>query len=228
MKNHLKRIATPRTWVIDRKCNTFICRPSAGAHSYENGLPLGIILRDILKLSSSMTEVKKLLNNNDILVDGKRRKNHHYIVGLFDVLNIPTTKKAYRIVFDNKGRIVVKECDEKESGFKICKIVGKTILTKGRVQYNLHDGKNIISEEKAKVGDSLMLTLPKLEIKEVLPLEKNVTVFLTKGKHSGDIGKFKEINANVAVYTKDKQDVETDKNYLFVIGKDKPKINFEN
>jgi len=40
MKNHLKRIATPRTWVIDRKAETFITRPKPGAHSLYFGMSL--------------------------------------------------------------------------------------------------------------------------------------------------------------------------------------------
>ena len=41
MKNHLKRIASPRTWLINRKSNTFITRPKPGAHSFEHGISLG-------------------------------------------------------------------------------------------------------------------------------------------------------------------------------------------
>ena len=112
MKNHLKRIASPRTWAIDRKNNKFITRPRPGAHSFENGLALGVIIRDHLKLASTMSEVKKTLNNNEVLVDGKRRKDHRYLIGLFDVLKI--AKKSYRIIFDRKGRIIVTEISEKD------------------------------------------------------------------------------------------------------------------
>ncbi len=228
MKNHLKRIASPRTWTIDRKKNVFITRPKPGAHPFENGLPLGTIIRDHLKFASTTGEAKKALNNNEILVDGKRRKDHRYLVGLFDVLTFPQQNKSFRLLFDKKGRIIVTEIDSKESNLKPCKIVGKTILAKKRLQLNLHDGKNIIADLKAKVGDTLLLTLPKMEIKEVLPLEKGAPVFLTKGKHSGDVGKFKGMKNNEAVYSKGKEDIETAKEYLFVIGKDKPLIEINN
>ena len=228
MKNHLKRIASPRTWTINRKGGKFITRPKPGAHSFEDGLPLGVIMRDFLGLASTMSEVKKVLNNQEILVDGKRRKDHRYIVGLFDVLMVPKLNKSYRGIFDNKNRIVVIEISDKEKTIKPCKIAGKTTLTKNRIQYNLHDGKNIVSDLKAKVGDTFLLTLPSLEIKETLPLKPGVTVYLTKGKHGGDVGLFKGMKNNEAVYTKGKDEVETAKNYLFVIGKDKPVIELKN
>jgi len=224
MKNHLKRIATPRTWVIDRKAQTFITRPNPGAHSLYFGTSLGVILRDQLGLVSTMSEVKKALNRKNILVDGKRRKDHRHAVGLFDVISVSETKKSYRVLLDNKGRLAIQEIDEKEASLKPCKIVGKKILAKGKLQYNLHDGKNIISDQKANVGDTFILSLPKLEIKEVLPLKEGNFVFLTKGKHGGNSGILKEIRGTEATYTSQKKDIETTKAYLFVLGEKDTKI----
>ena len=224
MKNHLKRIATPRTWIIDRKRSVFITRPNSGAHKFEAGISLGVILRDNLKLASIMSEAKKILNNNEILVDGKRRKDHRFIVGLFDVLSVPKIDKHYRVVFNKKGKILISEIDLKESKMKVCKVMGKTILPKGKIQLNLHDGKNILSDVSVKVGDSVVLSLPNLKIKEVLPLTEGVTVFLTKGKHAGDVGKFKHFRDEEAIYVLDGKEIETAREYLFVIGKDKPMI----
>ena len=228
MKNHLKRIASPRTWTIDRKGGKFTIRPKPGTHKLEDGLALGTILRDFLGLAKTTSEVKKLLNNNQILVDGKARKEHKFIVGLFDVLTIESLKKSYRLYFDRKGRIIVKEISAEEANLKPCQVTGKIVLAGGKVQYNLHDGKNILAEIQAKIGDTLLLALPKLEVKEVLPLQKGATVYLTKGKHSGDVGQFKEIIKNEAIYLVDKTEIETAKEYLFVIGKDKAMITIDN
>ena len=168
-----------------------------------------------------MNEVRKILNNKNILVDGKRRKDPKFIVGLFDVISMPLLKKSFRLIFDKKGRILVKEIPEKESSIKISKIVGKTVLVKNKIQLNLHDGKNILSDGGAKVGDSVVLSLPDLKVKEVLPLKEGATIFLTKGKHGGSVGTLKEIKNNEATYSVDGKDVETARNYLFVIGDEK-------
>jgi len=227
MKNHLKRIATPKTWVINRKKNIFIVRPSPGAHSFAYGLPLGVILRDILKLATTMGEVKKIINNKEVLIDNKRRKDHRFIVGLFDVIAIPDLKKYHRVVLDKKGRLVVIDIDEKEATLKPSKIVGKTCVAGGKIQYNLHDGRNMVSDKKANVGDTFLISLVDLKIKEVYNLVKGVTIFLTKGKHAGDLGLFKEIKDEEAIYTKEGEEVETAKEYLFVVGDKKPivKVN---
>jgi small subunit ribosomal protein S4e len=217
MKNHLKRIAAPRTWLIDRKSNTFIVRPKPGAHSLEMGMSLGYIMRDVLKLASAMSEVKKLLNNNEILVDGKRRKDHRMMVGLFDIIAIPNLKKYFKIELDLKGRLAVKEIKEDESKNKVCKIVGKRMLSKGKIQLNLHDGKNILGEKAVKVGDSVELEIPSLKMGKVYGLKEGAEVFLTGGKHSGNQGKLEKIQENVATCEVGKGKIETSKNHLFVV-----------
>ena len=68
MKNHLKRISAPKTWKINRQENTFVIRPTASGHQLGSGLPLGVILRDFLKLVNTTSEVKKLLASDELEV----------------------------------------------------------------------------------------------------------------------------------------------------------------
>lgn len=225
MKNHLKRSVSPKTWIINRKENKFTIRPNPGAHSLANGLPLGLILRDKLKLASTTGEIKKILNNQEILVDGKRRKNHRLIVGLFDVVSIPLISKNYRLLVDTKGRLVLIEISAEESKIKISKAVGKTVLRGGKIQFNLHDGKNILTDKKAKVGDSFILSLPKLEIKKILPFKEGAHVFLIKGKHAGDAGILKTVKGVEATYSARDTNIDTAKEYFFVVGESKAEIN---
>lgn len=222
MTNHLKRIASPKSWRINKQEFVFTIKPSPGAHANVMGLPLGIILRDILKLATTVSEVKKILNNKQVLVDGCRKKDHRFNVGLFDVLTIGEIGKHYRMYLDTKGFLGLKEVDAKESVVKASKVVGKTVLPKGKIQYHLYDGKNFTSDEKMNVGDSVVLDLPKLAVKKVLPLKAGMTVFLIKGKHCGDVGVLKHIKGDQAVYTVDGEEVETAKAYLFVVGEKEP------
>ncbi len=213
--------------MIDRKENKFTIRPNPGAHPLESGLPLGLILRDTLKLASTTGEIKKILNNQEILVDGKRRKNHRLIVGLFDVISIPKISKNYRLLVDLKGRLILVEIPAEESRLKICKVLGKTVLRGGKMQFNLHDGKNILAGKEAKVGDSFVLSLPNLEIKKVLPFKEGAYVFLTKGKHAGDAGVLKAIKGAEATYCARNTSIDTAKKYFFVVGEGKAEIKLE-
>ena len=218
MKHHLKRIAAPKSWIIDRRKNVYIVRPTSGGHALGMGLPLGLVLRDVLKVASTMTEVKKMLHTKSILIDGKRRKEYSFMVGIFDVITFPDTGKSYRVAFDTKGRVIVSEINGAELSIKPCKIIGKTALAGKKIQFHLHDGKNIIMDKDAKVGDTLLLQLPTLEVKDILPLQSGAAVFLTKGDHRGDIGVLKEIHDRNAVYIAAGQEIETTRDYLFVVG----------
>lgn len=228
MKNHLKRISAPKTWILNRQVRTFTIRPKPGAHALSEGLSLGSIVRDELKLASTLTETKKVLINNEILVDGKRRKEYQFMVGLFDVVKVPLLKHSYRVILDQKGRIKIVLIPEAESSIKVCKVVGKKVLSGKKLQINLHDGKNVLSDVKVNVGDSVVVTLPEFKIKEVLPLTSGATIFLTRGKHHGDLGKFKTIKGAEAIYIKGDEEVQTAKEYLFVVGKEKPVIEIKN
>src|SRR3989344_2990930 len=100
MKNHLKRIASPKTWLLDRKERTFVVRPNPGTHPLRLGVSLGAVLRDMINAASTMREIRKILNAQDVLVDGVKRKDHRFMVGLFDVVSIPSLKSHYRMVLD--------------------------------------------------------------------------------------------------------------------------------
>ncbi len=227
MKNHLKRIAAPRTWVLDRHERTYTLRPNSGSHTLESGLALGFILRDILKLGATTHEVRKILINTEVLVDGKRTKDYRFMVGFFDVLSIPELKKHYRVIFDRKGRLTIIEIPATESNVKVSKVVGKSLICGGKVQLHLYDGKNILSDVTVKVGDSILVSLPDLKVKEVFPLNVGSAVFLAQGKHSGDMGTVKELKPEEAIYTSSKGDVATARSYLFVVGSKKPIITLQ-
>ena len=218
MTNHLKRIAAPASWLIDRRSKVFVIKPLPSGHALRHGLPLGVVLRDILGLGTTMTEIKKVLNHSEIAVDGRRRKDPHYLVGLFDVITVPSLKKTYFMAFDKKGRMMAKEAAKNE-GSKLCKIMGKTVLGKNKIQLHLHDGKNVLSSPKAQVGDSVLIRFPSWSVEEVLPLRTGAQVYLTGGKHQGEWGMLKEIKGNEATYAGEEKENRTLKQYLFVIPK---------
>ncbi|MFC1801121.1 30S ribosomal protein S4e [Nanoarchaeota archaeon] len=227
MKDHLKRNFVPKNWPIKRKAARFLIRPKPSGHPMESGLPLAVILRDVLGHVQTLREVKKVLHDNDVLVDSKRRKDPKFLVGLFDVLSLPVVKEDYRLLFDKKGKLSLLAIDEKEAKIKVAKVIGKRALKKGKVQLNLHDGKNILSDDKIKVGDSVVLSLPDNKIQQVLPLKEKAQVYLVKGKRAGSSGVLKEISGNKAIYESGKEKIETLKDYIMVVGEDKPIIKLE-
>lgn len=230
MSKHLKRYFAPKTWKIKRKGIKFVAKPIPGAHKIEVSLPLNVILRDILGYANSNREVKFILEKKNIVIDGIRRKDHKFPVGLLDVLSLKDIDEHFRIILDKKGKIELIKIGKDESALKLCKVTGKCMV-KGKVQLNLHDGKNIFVQKNTyKVGDSVLMVLGKKnEIKEHISIDKNVLIYLTGGKHIGQVGKVQDIIGNRILYKTESGDVvETLKEYAFPIGKDKPLIKLTN
>ncbi len=221
MSRHLARMNAPRTWAVRRKGIMFIAKPRGG-HPTEHGLPLVVILRDILKYVKNTREARRLVNTEEVLIDGKRVKDVRRNVGLFDVLSIPKIKEHYRVYLSRQGKVaIVKAAEEK---IKPAKIIGKRLVD-GKVQLNLYDGNNLFGDNSYKVGDTIVLDLPSKKIAHHYKLEKGAIIYMTGGKHLGDIGRIENVtDTGIVCKTKEGDVFLMPKQYAFVIGKEKSVI----
>ena len=225
MSKHLKRYFAPKTWKIKRKGIKYVTKPSPGPHKTKMSLPINVILRDILNYADSNREVKFMLEKRNVMVDGIRKKDYRFPIGLFDVLSLNDINEHFRVIFDKRGKIDLIKIGKEEKELKLCKITGKNMV-KGKVQLNLYDGKNIfVKEDGYKIGDSVLLKLgKKIEVTEKISLGKDALVYLTGGAHIGQIGKVQDIIGNRILYKIGSQVVETLKEDVITIGKDNPLI----
>jgi len=223
MKAHIKRQAMPKTWDIKRKKIRFVARPFPGG-KFNFGVPLVVILRDILHKGKTSKEVKSILLNNEVFVNGVKRKEIKFFVGLMDVLSIPSSKEYFRVLVNKKSEIEILSITKEESEKLLCKIINKS-LVKGKCQLNLHNGRNILIDQKGEynVGDSVLLI--KNQIKECIKLEKDSLAYLIGGKHIGRIVAINDIKDKI-IKCGIKDDVfDVVKNHIFVVGKEKPLIS---
>lgn len=229
VKRHLKRLATPNTWKIQKKGLRFITRPSPGAHSQKFSVPVSIVLKNMIKCARTTREVKKLLLSSEVMVDGKRVKDRRFPVGLMDVVFLKPSKENYRVVFDEKGRLAVINIDEKEAKSKLCQVGGKTILKGGKMQLNLSDSRNIIVEkDDYKAGDSIAIEVPSQKITGRFKLEKGAAILLVAGKHIADVGIVEKAGSYAIIYKNEKGETKTtSRKYAFVVGKEKPALKIK-
>ena len=224
-KDHLMRLAAPKTWQISRKGPKFITKPVPGPHGLENCVPISVLLKEILHYASTTKEVKKILNANDIKIDGKSTKDFRFPAGIFDTIEFTNINEYFRVVLNRKGKLDLIKIKKEEALLKPCKITRKTMV-RGKLQLNLYDGKNIfVSNNTYKVGDTLLLSLPEQKINRHFKLDKKSTIFLTGGKHIGEVGNVEDIMQDRIIYKDQKGSlIETSKKYAFVIGDNKPSI----
>jgi len=239
---HLKREASPAFWPIHRKEFTWAVKPRPGLHSINRCIPLVLIVREILGLAKTRKEAKKIIAQGKIKVDGKVRRDDRFPAGLMDVISIPEIKANYRILPSEKG-LTLYPIDEKEAGFKICRIEDKTTVRGGHIQLNLHDGRNVLirvedpanaEEDKYRTLDTLMMSIPDQEIIEHLRLEEGMTAILIDGKNIGKHGIISSIEKqtgrkrrNLLVNIEDERGkiYQSILDYAFVIGNKTPRIS---
>lgn len=226
VKAHLKRINAPRTWTIKRKENVFITRPDPSGHKLGECMPLNLIIKEFLGLAKTTKEVRDIVYNKEVMVDGKRRKRIAYGVGLFDVIEIPELNKAYRMLFNNKGKLVMQEIEDKEKHLKPKKIIKKTTLKKAHIQLNFSDGCNsLVDKDHYKVGDVVIMNCKENKIIDHLTFEKGNYVYFTGGKQIGKYGRIENVEKDIISFkTDDGMVLETAKEYAFIIGKNAPVI----
>ena len=227
---HMKRIAVPKVVPItDKKNSVWIIKPKPGPHATKHCIALGVLLRDVLKVVSTARELKRILHLRKVLVDGKVRVNKKFPVGIMDVISF--TGKNYRILVDWKGRLVPTEIDAKKSDTKILKVVGKHTSPGGKITLTFHDGKNMIADNNVKVGDTVVVKLPKAEMASHLKIESGARCLVEKGKHAGKVVTLREIlrrkdGKRPEVIVEDEGgSFETVLDYLMVVGKDFEKVN---
>ena len=227
MGKHQRRMASPTSWPVERKTHAWVVGANAGSHSKETGIPLLVVVRDLLKIANSSKEAKRIINEGSILVDGKTRKDYKYIAGLFDIISLPALNEHYRVLLDHNNRF--KLFKESADVKKLCRINDKTIMRKGAVQLNLHDGSNIIATNEFRTFDTLMLSIPDRKIARHIPYRPGNLALIVGGEHSGEKGKIKQIRkvrgsgTNMVVLSNDKE-FETIEDYVFVVGESAPEL----
>jgi small subunit ribosomal protein S4e len=234
-RRHLKRKPAPEFWPIHRKEALWTVKPNAGPHRISRCIPLTLVLRDVLGVAKTRSEVKTIIHQEKILVDGKVQREELYPTGLMDVISIPEMEKWYRVLPNEKG-LFFYPVKKDESTFKLCRIENKTVSHGGNMQLNLHDGRNTLitvkdpnkpEEDVFHPLDTLKISLPNQEILEHIKLTEGSQALIVSGKNAGKHGKIisiehrqtqKRRNSLVSIADERGTRFQTTADYVFVIG----------
>lgn len=103
-----------------------------------------------------------ILNDKDgnVKVDNKVRKDHGFPTGLMDVISMEKSRENYRVLYDVKGRFILRKIKAEEAAFKLCKIKSRS-MGPNKIPYIVtHDGRTFrFPDPSIKVGDSIKLNL---------------------------------------------------------------------
>jgi len=225
----VKRQMAPTFWAIKRKESQFVQRVKPGPHPKHMAYPLGMVLRDVLKVASTMHEAERILNAGKVKVDGIIRYDPNLAVGLMDVIDL-VTGRAHRMVPKDSALLDSIAIEDSEKGVKLVRVTSKTIIKGKKTQYGFHDGKTLISDQKLKVGDTCVIDLPKVQVNSHIAFEKGSTALIITGENAGKVGKIEDIQDGIfslpkrALVSFENKSVELPVEMVMVVGKDKPVI----
>ncbi|MFW6286128.1 MAG: hypothetical protein ACOC16_03325 [Nanoarchaeota archaeon] len=222
---HLKRHSAPSAWSIKRKNITFVTKPNPGSYKTRYVVPVIIIIRDILKYAETSKEVKLIIHNQEVLLNGKKVIDIKTPVGMFDILEIKEAKEKYMVLFDNFGKIKLISVKD---NLLYLKVNNKKQVKSGGYQLNFMNGFNLLVDEKVfnsvNVEDTVIFDYVKKKIEKVLPLAEKSFVYMFDGKFKGFFGEVKKFDLYNGL-TKDNVQIDinnvihtTAKDYCFVVG----------
>ena len=233
MSDHLKRLNAPESWHIPRKTEKFITKTSPGPHN-ANAIPVAVWLREQMHYASNMKEVKQILIQKDIIINGKPCRNPRMGIGIFDIISIPRIGKHYRILRDKKGRHKTIEIDAEAAKSRLAKVRNKTTVPGGKVQLNLRFGANVLADNTYKPGDSVVLSLEpenRFAILDHFPFAVGNMAMVIGGKHSGKVARIVGIEKvpgsvpnRVILEDQSSTRFETIDDFIYMVGREKPAL----
>ena len=226
-----KTLSAEKIMGYERKKSIWRVSYKCGAHNKKQGLPLEFVIRDLLGYAKTMKEVKKVLQTEEIKINGLVRKEIKFTAGLFDIIDVIPKKERYVILFDKKGRAKLKQIPITEQLTKLSKVLDKKVIAKGKIQLRTNDGRTIILDKtEIKNGDTVQLILPTQEIKKKIEFKENNLVYIMGGKHIGETAIVQKISpgtvkgpALVDLKSEEKE-FQTLSSYVFIIGEKKSEI----
>lgn len=226
----LKRQMAPSFWGISRKNKRFAITVRPGSHSKARSIPTAILLRDVLKIVTTLREAKSTIYGGKVTIDGVKRKSLHHSIGLMDVVELENISDVYRFVPKDSKILKPLKINETEKTKKLAKVISKTSIKGGKTQLGFHDGRSMISDIDVNVGDSCLLEIPKQKILQVIKLEQDCQVIVTRGINAGQIGTVKKIEGGTfnlprrVLLELGERKIEISTEMTMVVGKEKPVI----
>lgn len=173
-KKHMKRMAAPSAWMLDKLTGTWAPKPMAGPHKQRECLPLMVLLRNRLKYALTFREAKMILIQRLLKVDGKIKTEHTYPAGLMDVVSIEKTKENFRLLYDTKGRFVLHKISPEEAQYKLLRVQSVSKGAKGVTHCVTHDGRTVrFPHPEVRTNDTIKFNLVTGAIDEETPERPN-------------------------------------------------------
>lgn len=148
-----------------------------------------MFLRNRLKYALTGDEVKRIVNQRLIKVDGKVRTDATYPAGFMDVITIEKTGENFRLMYDVKGRFTVHRIGPEEAKYKLGKVRKIQLGQKGIPFCVTHDGRTIrYPDPVVNVHDTVKIDISTGKITDSAKFDIGQLSMVTGGRNLGRVG----------------------------------------
>lgn len=195
--HHLKRLAVPTQWNLDKRSGKYAVRPLPGPHSKELSIPLKYVLARFLKIANTAKEIEYIASSKMISINGRDVDSIKFPVGIFDVITIKKTNQHFRIYLGANKKFKIHKITSEESQFRISKVVSKHTYEGVPLTHTM-DGFNFkFSDPAIKIDDTVKIDLKTNKIVSSITLEVGKLAYVFAGPQSGRIGTVTKIDVAV-------------------------------
>jgi len=185
----LKTLNAPSHWMLAKMSGVFAPMPTAGAHQLRESIPIIILMRNRLKYALNGREVKQILMERLVKVDGMVRTNPKFPAGFNDVLSIEKTNDNFRLLYDTKGRFILHPISKSEAKFKLCKVTLKGTGANGTPFITTNDGRTIrYPDPMIKTNDTVKYNFESGTVTKFVHFATGNLCTITGGHNTGRIG----------------------------------------
>lgn len=176
---HNKRLSAPKHYPIARKETKYVATMK-GSRSRDQAIPVLLFLRDVTGYAENKKEAKKIIRDGKIFRNGDRLRDIQEGVGVLDVIEIPETEEAFRVIKKGENLVFVPVEDDEEK--IVTKILDKSVEGDEYV-YRLHNGENHRTDQEYSTQNTLVFKNG--NVKEI-SLEEGGNVLVIEGAHAGE------------------------------------------
>ncbi|KAJ3807076.1 ribosomal family S4e-domain-containing protein [Lentinula aff. lateritia] len=185
-KKHLKRLAAPSSWMLDKLGGTYRCfeapLPSPGPHKLRECLPLTMFLRNRLKYALTGREVTSIVIQRLIKIDEKVRTDPTYPAGFM-------VRRTFPSLIRRQRPICHSPYNPEEATYKLLKVKKVAILARGVPHVVTHDGRTIrYPDPLIKVNDTIKFDIEQEKFTDFVKFDTGNLVMITSGRNMGRAG----------------------------------------
>jgi len=236
---HLRRSVAPPFWPVSRKQYVWAVKPMPGPHPAAKSIPVGVLLRDVLRYAYTMKEARRILGERRVYVDWRAVTDYKFPVGLMDVIYLRDAEEYYRVVPHPTKFFMLHRIDEREAELKPLRIKRKVTVKGGRLQFTFHDGRTLLLKDSGdaelkglRTYDTVLMNLRSKTVEGYVKLDAGALAYVIDGRNVGFVGRiesiqqiFKRAKAVTTLRSDEGEVVRTILEYVFAIGTEKPVIS---